>query len=587
MLCLRSIEGSGKRLIDSSTNRDADHIKRPFYLHVKRVTLLPTLAKGGVMRLRKFLSLGLFVALTLFSKATCCADGDLAGVLFDPHASDSSATAGYPRALSLKYADSSLMLATLAVNQDSSPGFVSVFRSKDQGETWEPVTEIRSHVDGWDLEAPTLFEVDNNVGDLQQGDLLVSGTSWKKGDYTSQRIEVFISKDKGLSWSYRSVCTETSALPNSWGHGIWEPFLLQHEDGRIACFISDERPANSEHNSQFIGHYVSVDGGLTWSDSIEADVAFPLDPLARPGMQTIVKLLDGTYAMAYETCRDATDPNHACEVYIKHSNDGFDWSPANSKGTLVETMDSRHLLHTPYLSIVDDGSEQGVLLLSGQRVVAGPTGNKTILEESGSVIFANYSAGAGEWFEVSAPVSVNPTGSYGPGEQSCAGYSTPAVDTRTGEGSFVYLASQWTGDGDKCAVHFGRGIVPPKPFQLAGPGGRCLDVDTNTAVNGNRVQLWDCGIATGQRWTLYPDDTLRAFGKCLDIDGNSTENFSPVQLWDCNGSGGQKWQHTANGALFNPQSGRCLDAPAGSTANGTWLQIYNCNGLWTQRWEKQ
>ncbi|WP_349864817.1 hypothetical protein [Leifsonia sp. WHRI 6310E] len=32
---------------------------------------------------------------------------------------------------------------------------------------------------------------------------------------------------------------------------------------------------------------------------------------------------------------------------------------------------------------------------------------------------------------------------------------------------------------------------------------RELDVDTNTAANGNRAQLWTCGVASGQNglWT--------------------------------------------------------------------------------------
>ncbi|WP_425276269.1 RICIN domain-containing protein [Streptomyces carpinensis] len=98
------------------------------------------------------------------------------------------------------------------------------------------------------------------------------------------------------------------------------------------------------------------------------------------------------------------------------------------------------------------------------------------------------------------------------------------------------------------------------------------------------AQLWDCNTATGQRWSIAPDGTLRAFGRCLDIDGNGTADFTKVQLWDCNGSGCEQWRHQADGSLLNPQPGRCLDIPSGATANGTHLQIYDCNGLGTQKW---
>ncbi|MFD0469267.1 ricin-type beta-trefoil lectin domain protein [Nonomuraea thailandensis] len=148
---------------------------------------------------------------------------------------------------------------------------------------------------------------------------------------------------------------------------------------------------------------------------------------------------------------------------------------------------------------------------------------------------------------------------------------------------FLYLtATRLT--GNQCQVRYGLGTLPAKAVRITGPGGKCLDVDTNTNANGNAAQLWDCGVATGQRWSRHPEGSLRAFGKCLDVDAQGTANHTEVQLWECNGSGAQKWTHRSDGSLFNPQSGRCLDAPQGATANGTKLQIYDCNGLFPQQW---
>lgn len=511
------------------------------------------------------------------------------GVLYSPDLElHPRGTIGYPRSTVLEHgqSDGQTILATAARANEGNRGSLPIFQSLDGGESWQEISEIFSNTDNWDIEAPTIYEVPFASGSLVPGDLLVAGTAWEVGNYTAQKIEVFLSKDQGYSWTYLSSCTETHGLPNSWGHGIWEPVFLMNESGELGCFISDERPANSPTNNQLIGHYVSQDGGETWSPDIVKDVAFPHDPFARPGMQSFAQLPDGSFVMSYEMCRDATDPDHACETYIKRSENGFDWSPANDPGEIVQTADRRELLHTPFVTWVDDGSDDGVLLLSGQRVVAGPTGNKDILEESGDVIFANSSLGDGEWVEIPAPVSISPTGGYAPGVASCPGYSSPMVPISS-EGTFLYLASTWLGVGNQCQVEFGIGEIPKSFGKIVGPGDKCLDVDKNRAANGNSVQLWDCNIASGQRWSYMSDNTIRAFGKCLDVRHGEVNNHTPVQLWECNNSGAQEWIHLDNGSFYNPQSGRCLDAPRGQTDNSTALQIYDCNGLWSQVWRPE
>lgn len=507
-------------------------------------------------------------------------------VLYSPDLGTSpNGTAGYPRAIRLDNDGSpnQTMLATFAKGGHNAPTTLPIYRSTDGGTNWSQISSLASNTPGWDLEAPTLFEVPRDITGLNAGDILAAGTAWEVGDYTAQKVEVFRSTDGGATWQYRSNCTQTSGEPNSWGHGIWEPTFLVADDGTLACFISDERPSNSATNNQLIGHYTSADGGLTWSSSITPDVVFPADNLRRPGMQTFTELPDGRFAMSYEMCRDATDPDQACEVYLKFSADGLNWGPAGDAGTLVQTSDDRELLHTPYIAWMPGGGPNGTLLISGQRVVAGPTGNKTVLEESGTVLFANTNLGAGDWFEAATPVTVDPTGGYATGVPSCPGYSTPMIPREDGS-SYVYFASTWLGTGNQCELRFGIGSLPGPTGPIGAPGGKCLDVDTNTAVNGNAAQLWTCGTATGQDWSVSPDGTIRAFGKCLDVDAQGTANGTKVQLWECNGSGAQQWVPQAGGALLNPQSGRCLDVPAGSTTDGTDLQIYDCNGLWTQVW---
>ncbi|WP_033337825.1 sialidase family protein [Catenuloplanes japonicus] len=494
-------------------------------------------------------------------------------------------TAGYPRAIRVVNDGSAnqTMLATFARGGHNGPTTLPIYRSTNGGTSWTQISSLSSNTAGWDLEAPTLFEVPRSIPGLNAGDILAAGTAWHVGDYTTQKVEVFKSTNQGQSWQYLSVCTQTSGLPNTWGHGIWEPTFLVADNGTLACFISDERPANSATNNQIIGHYTSTNGGVSWSSTITQDVAFPADNLRRPGMQTFAELPNGQFIMSYEMCRDATNADHACEVYVKFSDDGLNWGALGSTGTLVTTTDARELLHTPYVSWQPGGGPNGTVLLSGQRVVSGPTGNKAVLAESGTVLFQNTTLGQGPWTELEAPVLVNPTGGYAPGVPSCPGYSTPAIPREDGT-TFLYLAATLL-QGSQCQLRFGIGTLPGPTGQITGPAGKCVDVDTNTADAGRAVQLYTCGIATGQRWSRSADGTIRAFGKCMDITANGSANLSKVQLWDClPGAPAQQWVPQSNGSLRNPQSGRCLDLPEGNTADGTDLQIYDCNGLFTQVW---
>jgi hypothetical protein len=543
--------------------------------------------RGRRLSLLAVTALAAATVLTLAPTAAPPAEAAQPGsVLYSPNLTTfPNGTAGYPRAIALEHdgTPADTVLATFAKGGHNAPGTLPIYRSTNGGGSWSQISTISSNTPGWDIEAPTLFEVPRTIPGLNAGDILAAGTAWHVGDYTAQKVEVFKSTNGGASWQFLSNCTQTSGLPNSWGHGIWEPSFVVANNNTLACFISDERPANSATNNQKIGHYTSTNGGASWSSTMTDDVVFPADNLARPGMQTFAKLPDGRFVMSYELCRDATNADHACEVYVKFSADGLGWGAAGDKGTLVHTSDDRQLLHTPYISWAAGGGPNGTLLLSGQRVVAGPTGNKTVLAESGTVLFANTQLGAGDWTEAATPVTVSPTGGYASGVPSCPGYSTPAIPLSNGT-SYLYFAATWLGQGNQCELRFGVGTLPGPTGAITGPGGKCLDVDTNTAADGNRAQLWTCGVATGQDWSVSPDGTLRAFGKCLDVDAQGTANFTTVQLWECNGSGAQKWVHQANGSLLNPQSGRCLDDPQGVTTDGTKLQIYDCNGLWTQQW---
>ncbi len=133
------------------------------------------------------------------------------------------------------------------------------------------------------------------------------------------------------------------------------------------------------------------------------------------------------------------------------------------------------------------------------------------------------------------------------------------------------------------------GDTPPPPVGqqiVGGQSTRCLEVPNSATTNGTQVQLWDCGTATGQRWTYTAGRQLTVYGgtKCLDANGAGTSNGTQVIIWDCHGGTNQQWNVNSNGTITGQQSGLCLDATGAGTANGTRIILWACNGQANQRW---
>jgi hypothetical protein len=133
------------------------------------------------------------------------------------------------------------------------------------------------------------------------------------------------------------------------------------------------------------------------------------------------------------------------------------------------------------------------------------------------------------------------------------------------------------------------GDTPPPPVGqqiVGGQSTRCLEVPNSATTNGTQVQLWDCGTATGQRWTYTAGRQLTVYGgtKCLDANGAGTSNGTQVIIWDCHGGTNQQWNVNSNGTITGQQSGLCLDANGAGTANGTKIILWSCNGQANQRW---
>ncbi|WP_417323598.1 protein kinase domain-containing protein [Dactylosporangium cerinum] len=127
-------------------------------------------------------------------------------------------------------------------------------------------------------------------------------------------------------------------------------------------------------------------------------------------------------------------------------------------------------------------------------------------------------------------------------------------------------------------------------FQLIGKAsGRCLDVANPDSPDPVRLQIWDCsaGRARNQRWTFFPDGSIRLLGRCMDVLGASSDNGAAIQLTTCNGTPAQHFTLNSEQQLVNAHSRLCLDVTSTGTQNGALIQQFTCNnGADNQKWTR-
>lgn len=228
---------------------------------------------------------------------------------------DPGAGASYARAVRL--GDSRSWLATF--QQFGAPGF-PIHRSDDDGRTWHRIGNVPSTGDAAGVWLqPFLYELPRPFAGFPRGTILCAGNAL--GDFTSTKIQLYASRDHGVTWTFLSTVAEGGAPVPENGHTpVWEPFLLLHRD-RLICYYSDQRdPAYG----QKLAHQTSRNL-RTWGPVVN-DVASP-DYAQRPGMTTVARVHDRLWILTHEAGGNSGDNFYAVHYKLARDPESFDRAP--------------------------------------------------------------------------------------------------------------------------------------------------------------------------------------------------------------------------------------------------------------------
>jgi len=264
--------------------------------------------------------------------------------------------ASYARAVRLsgsRPGSPATLLATF--QQFGSPGF-PIFRSEDDGHTWNQLSNVPNTGEGSGIWLqPFLLELPHAFAGFPKGTVLCAGNSL--ADFSSTSIELYASTDHGETWQFLSTVAQGGApVPENGYTPVWEPFLLLHRD-RLICYYSDQRDPKY---GQKLAHQTSRDlrnWGPVVNDSVGTDYS------QRPGMTTVAQVHDSLWIMTHEAGGDSGDNFYAVHYklardpesfgpaveHVLHDQDGYipsaapvvSWSPSGGPaGTIVVTANS-------------------------------------------------------------------------------------------------------------------------------------------------------------------------------------------------------------------------------------------------------
>lgn len=146
----------------------------------------------------------------------------------------------YARSLQLK--DGSLITSWENYPPEPPLITFPIWKSDDGGASWYDFKNVTDDVNGWGLRwQPHFHRLEHDYGSYEAGTILLSGMSVKK-DLSEGWLDIYYSTDEAETWSFAThVAYSPGPLTtNNGDKAIWEPFLLEH-DGKLICYFSDQR----------------------------------------------------------------------------------------------------------------------------------------------------------------------------------------------------------------------------------------------------------------------------------------------------------------------------------------------------------
>ncbi|MCP3805039.1 glycoside hydrolase [Allokutzneria sp. A3M-2-11 16] len=331
----------------------------------------------------------------------------------------------YPRAIRL----SNGTIVASVVDFDARGGVGVIYHSTDNGANFRQVGAIHDQAASGGLCCTSLFELPHQIGTMPAGTLLWAASIGQNAPNRRMTISLWRSPDRGVSWSYLSVCR----VAHNTG-GLWEPELSVNAAGELVCHYSDE--TRQPQFSQLLVETYSRDG-IHWG-TIYNTVA-SRTPGHRPGMPVVRRLNNGTWYMSYEIC--GTGNQFDCAAYYRTSRDGGNWGDPALLGTMVRSRTNQYFTHAPTIAAVG-----GRLVMVGQQL---REANGAISGGSGRTVMVNDQGGGGGWNSIGSPVAVpSPPNNY------CPNYSSallPSVDGR----SLLEIATDY--DRNVCKPYYATG----------------------------------------------------------------------------------------------------------------------------------
>lgn len=346
--------------------------------------------------------------------------------------------ASYPRVIRLAHsgaANGTVIASVGSVVNGDSVGII--LASSDGGVSFSHLGTVADPegAGGRGMCCGSLFELPTAVGDMPAGTLLWATTTGYRVAGPDKRVRqrLWISRDLGRTWSFRSDIATASNEFNA-----WEPELSVSADGQLVAFFADETD-KPDHDQKIV--QVRSRDGITWSD--QRDTVVNDDFYVRPGMPGVRRLADGTYFLVYEVCNIGGEP--LCSAYFRTSRNGWDFGDPTDLGTGIRTVDGKYPRHTPTVTVSPTGS---ILVVSEMLVNA----DGTHAPGNGRTILVNDRDGAGPWREIPAPVEVPD-----PNNEACRNFSPSMLASVDGT-SVLQIATDTV--GGVCKAFFASGPIP-------------------------------------------------------------------------------------------------------------------------------